>query len=30
MNFDFAETESALCEKVKALFDPESIAALAI
>lgn len=29
MNFDFAETESALCEKIKALFDPESIAALA-
>jgi alkylation response protein AidB-like acyl-CoA dehydrogenase len=29
MNFDFAETERALCEKIKALFDPESIAALA-
>ena len=28
MNFDFGETERALCEKIKGLFDPESIAAL--
>lgn len=29
MNFDFDETERALCEKIKGLFDPESRAALA-
>ena len=29
MNFDFGETERTLCEKIKALFDPESRAALA-
>lgn len=29
MNFDFGETERALCEKIKGLFDPESRAALA-
>ncbi|MCK4787092.1 MAG: acyl-CoA dehydrogenase [Desulfobacteraceae bacterium] len=29
MNFDFGETERALCEKIKALFDLESRAALA-
>jgi alkylation response protein AidB-like acyl-CoA dehydrogenase len=28
MNFDFIETERALCEKIKGLFDPESRAAL--
>jgi alkylation response protein AidB-like acyl-CoA dehydrogenase len=29
MNFDFGETERALCEKIKALFDSESRAGLA-
>lgn len=29
MNFDFGETERVLCEKIEALFDPESRAALA-
>ena len=28
MNFDFGETERALCEKIKTLFDPESMSAL--
>lgn len=29
MHFDFGDTERALCEKIKGLFDPESRAALA-
>ena len=29
MNFDFGETEKAICEKIKGLFDADSMAALA-
>ena len=28
MNFDFGEKEKVLCEKIKELFDAESVAAL--